>query len=129
MLNSGDTRGFTLIEALVALALMLAGLAGGSILLLQSVQYERESSNRRAAIRLAASLADELRALGRDDGMPLAEDSPPIAAWIATVESTLPAGASARVVAGGANPAAYRIEIQWPVAGSGPNRLILPVTT
>ena len=128
MLISGDTRGFTLIEALVALALMLAGLAGGSLLLLQSVQYERESSNRRAAIRLAASLADELRALDRGDGMPLTEDSPAIVAWVAAVESALPAGSTARVQINRANPAGYRIEIEWPVAGSGPNRLILPVT-
>lgn len=129
MLSVADMRGFTLIEALVALTLMLAGLAGGSLLLLQSVQYERESSNRRAAIRFAASLAEELRALDRGDGTPLAADAPAITAWIATVESVLPDGSSARVEAGGTNPAGYRIEIEWPVAGSRPHRLVLPVTT
>jgi len=129
MLSPGTTRSFTLVEALIALTLMLAGLAGGSLLLLQSVQHERESANRRAAIRLAASLADELRALDRGDGMPIAANASAIADWIATVESALPSGATARVMAGGANPAGYRIEIEWPVAGHGMNRLVVPVTT
>jgi len=128
VLNPGCTRGFTLIEALVALALMLAGLAGGSLLLLQSVQYQRESSNRRAVIRFAASLAEELRALDRGDGQPLAADAPAITAWVAAVESALPAGSAAQVEIEGVNPAGYRIEIEWPVAGSGQNRLVLPVT-
>lgn len=128
MLTMARARGFTLVEVLVALVLMLAGLAGGSLLLLQSVQYERESSNRRAAIRHAASLAEELRALDRGDGKPLPADTPAIAAWIATVEMTLPAGSAARVDIERENPAGYRIEIAWPVAGSGRNRLVLPVT-
>ena len=129
MLKLAGMRGFTLIEALVALVLMLAGLAGGSLLLLQSVQYERESSNRRAAVRFAASLAEELRALDRGDGIPLTEDSPAIIAWVAAVQSALPTGSTARLQVSRAHPAAYRIEIQWPVAGSGLNRLVVPVTT
>jgi prepilin-type N-terminal cleavage/methylation domain-containing protein len=129
MLNRGATRGFTLIEALVALALMLAGLAGASLMLLQSVQYERESSNRRTAIRFAASLADELRALDPDDGGALAADAPSIVAWITAVESTLPAGSQAWVEIGATHPADYRILIEWPVAGAGSQRLLLAVTT
>ena len=128
MLTATSTRGFTLVEVLVALALMLAGLAGGSLLLLQSLQYERESSNRRAAMRFAASLAEELRALDVGDGLTLAADSPAIITWITAVESTMPAGSTARVDAARASPAGYQIEIEWPVAGSGRNRLVLPVT-
>jgi prepilin-type N-terminal cleavage/methylation domain-containing protein len=128
MLTATSMRGFTLVEALVALALMLAGLAGGSLLLLQSMQYERESSNRRAAMRFAASLAEELRALDGGDGLPLAADSPAIITWIGAVESTMPAGSTARVHAARVSPAGYQIEIEWPVAGSGRNRLVLPVT-
>ncbi|MGE0030886.1 MAG: prepilin-type N-terminal cleavage/methylation domain-containing protein [Steroidobacteraceae bacterium] len=128
MLTLTAVRGFTLVEVLVALVLMLAGLAGGSLLLLQSVQYERESSNRRAAIRYAASLAEELRALDRGDGMPLPADAPAIAAWTAAVEATMPAGSAARVDVEREHPVGYRIEIEWPVAGSGRNRLVLPVT-
>ncbi len=129
MLNRHAARGFTLIEALVGLALMLAGLAGASLVLLQSVQYERESSNRRAAIRFAGSLAEELRALNRSDGVPLAADAPVLLAWSAAVESVLPAGSQARVEVGDSIPANYRISIEWPVAGIGMQRLVLPVTT
>lgn len=129
MLNVGRARGFTLIEALVGLAIMLVGLAGAGLVLLQSVQYERESSNRRAAIRLAGSLADELRALNRNDGMPLAADAPAIVAWTAAVQAALPTGSLARVETGDSIPVSYTISIAWPVAGVGMQRLVLPVTT
>jgi Tfp pilus assembly protein PilV len=129
MLNRETTSGFSLIEALVALTLLLAGVAGASLLLLQSVQYEREASNRRTALRLAASLSEELRALRRDDGVPMAADAAVITAWIAHVRSALPAGAVARVEVGGARPARYMIVIEWPVAGIGSQRLNLAVVT
>jgi type II secretory pathway pseudopilin PulG len=129
MLSRGTASGFSLIEALVALALLLAGIAGGSLLLLQCVQYERESANRRAALRFAGSLAEELRALRRDNGEPLPGDSAAIEAWIIDVESSLPVGSHARVEAGGVHPAHYTIVIEWPVAGQGLQILRLPVTT
>ena len=129
MLKVRRTRGFTLIEALVALALMLAGLAGAGIVLLQSVQYERESSHRRTAIRLAGSLAEELRALNRSDGLALPPDAPAILAWSAAVEAVLPVGSIARVEADDSVPVNYLISIEWLVAGVGVQRLVLPVTT
>ncbi len=129
MLIGGRSNGFTLIEVLIALALMLAGLAGAGIVLLQSVQYERESSHRRAAIRLAGSLAEELRALNRGDGIALAADTPAILAWSAKVAAVLPAGSNARVEADDSIPVNYLISIEWPVAGVGVQRLVLPVTT
>lgn len=128
MLSCRSPRGFTLIEAMVALALMLAGLAGAGLVLLQSIQHERESSHRRAANRLAGSLAEELRAFRRRDGTPLPVDAPFIADWIAAVESALPAGSVARVEVSGATPAHYRVTIEWPAAGGGSHRLLLPVT-
>ncbi|MEX1994274.1 MAG: prepilin-type N-terminal cleavage/methylation domain-containing protein [Steroidobacteraceae bacterium] len=128
MLIDRPPRGFTLIEALVALALMLAGLAGASLVLLQSIQHERESSHRRAANRLAGSLAEELRAHHRGGDAPLPVDAPFIVEWIAAVESALPAGSMARVEVDGETPAAYRIAIEWPAAGVGSHRLLLPVT-
>jgi prepilin-type N-terminal cleavage/methylation domain-containing protein len=129
MLKYSHGGGFTLIEVLVALALMLTGLAGAGIVLLQSVQYERESSHRRAAIRFAGSLAEELRALNRGDGIALAADAPAILAWAATVAAALPAGSIARVEADDSIPVNYLISIEWPVAGVGVQRLVLPVTT
>jgi prepilin-type N-terminal cleavage/methylation domain-containing protein len=121
-------RGFTLIEALVGLALMLAGIAGAGIVLLQSVQYERESSGRRSAMRLAASLADELRALVRADGNAIPSDEPALIAWLETVRATLPTGANATIEPDEAMPVTYTITIEWPVAGVGLQRLVLPVT-
>ncbi len=56
-------------KTLIALALMLAGLAGAGIVLGRSIQYERESGTRRTAIRLAGSVAEELRALNRGPGL------------------------------------------------------------
>ncbi len=129
MLKDRYSGGFVLIEVLVALMLMLAGLAGAGIVLLQSVQYERESSHRRAAIRFAGSLAEELRALNRGDGTALAADAPAILAWAATVAAVLPAGSIARVEADESIPVNYLISIEWPVAGVGVQRLVLPVTT
>jgi len=129
MLKDSHSGGFTMIEVLVALALMLTGLAGAGIVLLQSVQYERESSHRRTAIRLAGSLAEELRALNRSDGIALAADSPAILAWSSTVTAALPAGSIARVEADESIPVNYLISIEWPVAGVGVQRLVLPVTT
>lgn len=129
MLIRHTEAGFSMVEALVALALLLAGVAGASLLLLQCVQYERESSNRRAAIRLAGSLAEELRALRRDDGEPLAADAAAIVAWITDVETALPAGSSARVDVEGSRPARYTIRIAWPVAGQGMQLLRFPVAT
>ncbi len=128
MLRIGRCRGFTLIEVLVALVIMLAGLAGAGIVLLQSVQYERESSHRRAAIRHAGSLAEELRSLNKNEGIALAADAPAILAWTAAVEAVLPAGSTARVETGDSAPASYLISIEWPVAGVGTQRLVLPVT-
>jgi type IV pilus assembly protein PilV len=128
MLNRA-MAGFTLIEVLVALALLLAGLAGAGIVLGQSIQYERESGSRRAAIRLAASLADELRALDRDPMTSLAADAPAIRTWTAAAESVLPAGGIARIEVDESTPARYLIRIEWPVAGVGTQHIVLPVTT
>jgi Tfp pilus assembly protein PilV len=121
--------GFTLIEALVALALMLAGLAGAGLVLGRSVQHERESGTRRAAIRLAGSLAEELRALDRDAAASIPADAPAIRAWSAAAAASLPAGSSAEVAVEAGLPARYRITIEWPVAGLGLQRIVLPVTT
>lgn len=129
MLIARSQRGFTIVEAVVALGLMLAGIAGASLLLLQSVRYERETALRRAAIRLASSLAEELRALRAPEGVPLPADAPAIAAWHAALASSLPQGVVGRVEAVAAMPPRYRITIDWPVSGAGMQRLALMVTT
>ena len=129
MLKRHVGRGFTLIETMVALTLMLAGVAGAAMLLLQSLQHERESATRRTAIRLAGSLAEELRARRAPDGLPLAPDAEVILAWSASARALLPASAITRVDSLGSEPAAYRITIEWPASGVGTQRLTLAVST
>lgn len=129
MLSQQRIAGFSLVEVLVAVALMLAGLAGAGIVLGQSIQHERDSSHRRAAIRFAGSLAEELRALDRDSGSSLPLDAQVILDWSAEVKAVLPAGAVASVVVDDGMSATYLISIEWPVAGLGVQRLLLPVTT
>lgn len=124
-----SARGFTLVEVLVALAVMLAGLAGAGLVLGRSIQQERDSGHRRTAIRLAGSLAEELRALGQDADDPVSADAPPILAWAEAVRTALPAGAIGRVEPDPGPPVTYRITVEWPVAGIGLQRLVLPVTT
>jgi prepilin-type N-terminal cleavage/methylation domain-containing protein len=122
-------NGFTLVEALVALSLLLAGLAGAGIVLGRSIQHERESGTRRTAIRLAGSLADELRSLDRELMESLPADAPELTAWTQAAVASLPAGSAARVEQAAGEPAQYRITIEWPVAGLGLQRIVLPVTT
>jgi Tfp pilus assembly protein PilV len=121
--------GFTLVEALVALSLMLASLAGAGLVLGRSIQHERESGTRRAAIRLAGSLAEELRALDRDAFTSVPADAVALQDWTEAATASLPVGSTARVEVEAGIPARYRITIEWPVAGLGLQRLVLPVTT
>lgn len=129
MLTRHASRGFTLVEALVALVLMLMGLASAGIVLGRSIQYERESGTRRMAIRLAGSLAEELRALDREPAESIPADTPALRAWTESAMASLPAGSAARVELAPGVPAQYRITIEWPVAGIGMQRVVLQVTT
>jgi type IV pilus modification protein PilV len=147
----GSMHGFTLVEALVAIAIMVAGLAGSAALLLQTVRQERESGSRRTALRIATSLADQLRTLRRPDGhavlaitgIDAAEacaDQPAScasedaaerlrSAWLAEAAAELPRGASASVVVPDPQVAEYLIAIEWPATGGGSEWLRMPVTT
>jgi type IV pilus modification protein PilV len=151
MLKVDRTPGFTLIEALVALTVLLLGIAGSAVLLLQTVRQERESGERRAAIRLAASMADQLRALRRPDGRPVlaisgvdpdnacadyaascaAEQAAVrlLAEWTADASFSLPQDVSAIVTVPNPLIPEYLISIAWPSAGGGAQRFELPVKT
>lgn len=121
MLTRGRYSGFTLIETLIALVLLLAGVAGSALLLVHTLQYERESAHRRAALRAGASLAEELRRRGADLDAELLQD------WSTATVAALPAGASAEVTAAPDDPGQLRIRIDWPAAGGPRQRLELPV--
>ena len=147
----GTIRGFTLIEALVAIAIMIAGLGGSAALLLQTVRQEREAGSRRTALRIASSMADQLRAVRRPDdravlaitGFDAADacaDQPVSckaertaeqmrSAWLADAEANLPQGASASVAVPDPRVPEYLISIDWPAVGGGIESLRVPVTT
>ena len=151
MLKNARARGFTLTEALVAIVIMVAGLASSAALLLQTVRQEGESGSRRAALRVAASMADQLRAIRRPDGhavlaitgigaMVACADHPPSCeteraaermriSWLADAVFSLPQGAAARIDVPDPPLPQYLISIDWPAIGGGMERLRLPVTT
>lgn len=151
MLTIVPARGFTLIEALVALAILVAGLAGAAALLLQTVRQERESGSRRAALRIAASMADQLRAVRRPDGRAVlaitgvepataCADHPPSCeseraaqrlrlVWTEEAAFTLPQGAAVSIGVPDPLVPEYLISINWPAVGGGTEQLWLPVTT
>jgi type IV pilus assembly protein PilV len=133
-------RGFTLPEALVALTLLSAGLAATSAMLVQAMRHEREAACRTAAVRLAGSLAEQLRLLRRSDGLPLqsiadANESPACAAdaadctleleaarvleaWRARVTAHLPEGSASTVAVLDEAAPSYLIRIEWPDPGA-----------
>lgn len=151
MLKYARARGFTLTEALVAIAIMVAGLGSSAMLLLQTVRQERESASRRAALRVATSMADQLRALRRPDGhavlaitgigaMAACADDPSSCeaersaeqmriSWLADATFALPQGATAGVAVPDPLIPEYLISIDWPAVGGGIENLRLPVTT
>jgi len=151
MLTIVPARGFTLIEALVALAILVAGLAGAAALLLQTVRQERESGSRRAALRIATSMADQLRAIRRPDGRAVlaitgvepamaCADHPPSCAtelaaerlrfnWTQEATFALPQGAAVNIGVPDPLVPEYLISINWPAVGGGTEQLRLPVTT
>jgi type IV pilus modification protein PilV len=151
MLTIGAVRGFTLVEALVAIAIMVVGIGGSAALLLQTIRQERESGSRRTALRIANSMADQLRAVRRPDGravlaitgmaadeacvdQPASCESERAAErlrvnWTAEAGAALPQGASASVAVPDSRFPEYLISIDWPAAGGGVERLRMPVTT
>lgn len=125
MLNGSTHRGFTLIEALIALAVMLVGLAGGAALLLRTVHQERDSAWRRFALRQSASMAEEIRALRGSGPAASAGEAAAIDVWRTQAVAELPAGATADVTSG-ADGDWLRISIAW-VTADGTQQFVLPV--
>ena len=150
----GNARwlGMALVEALVSMVLLCAGLGAASAMMVQTLRSGRDAAQRVAAVRLAESLAEDLRTLRRLDGRALGSvaglepavacaDSPSACpleheaarragAWRQEVANLLPAGAGTRVeIADPAIPA-YVIRIEWhsPADALG-SAVVLPVET
>lgn len=138
MARSGQ-RGAMLVESLVAVTLLSAALSGSALLLVQALRHERSAAERTVALRQAATLADDLRALRRRDGRPLQSISEPqvaidcpveasdclleemarerLHAWRLATISALPEGATAVVEWLAAPAPAYVVAITWPSFG------------
>jgi type IV pilus assembly protein PilV len=138
------SRGFTMVEALVALVVLAIGLLGIAALYLDSLRAGRTAIYRTQAVNLAADLADRLRAnrtaiLGYEADFALVIDPATLPAcsevapcadadlalrdlglWKAAVAQQLPGGEGQVEVTAPAvadDPAAYVITVRWTEVG------------
>jgi type IV pilus assembly protein PilV len=131
------TRGFTLVEALVALVVLSIGMLGIAALYVESLRAGRTALIRSQAVNLASDMADRIRA-NRTGGASYAKDvddagvlsddceqggasascTPAIMAdhdkaiWDAEVIQSLPGG-TAQIEFTDANPDVYLITVTW----------------
>lgn len=120
-------RGFTLVEALVALLVLSVGLLGIAALYVETLRASRMSLYRTQAVNFATDLADRMRAnrlptTAYNCGSPCvpASGGNPVAIadltdWMGRIGATLPGGtANVTFVAGTATtPDAYLIRVRW----------------
>ena len=120
-------RGFTLVEALVALLVLSVGLLGIAALYVETLRASRMSLYRTQAVNFATDLADRMRAnrlpaTAYNCGSPCVPTSGgnPVAIadltdWMARIGAALPGGtANVTFVAGTATtPDSYLIEVEW----------------
>ena len=129
-------RGFALAESLVALTLLSLGLAYAVAVLVQCLRHEREAAARSAALRLAVTLGEELRAWRAPDGRALlaitgvaaelacagrpascameAAAASVLDQWRNALAAQTPIGASGSVTVPDPAVPTYRIRIDWP---------------
>lgn len=128
------SRGFTLVEVLVALVILSIGLLGIAALYIESLRASRTAILRTEAVVLAADLADRIRsnrlgaaayeAAASTAPCPTATDAATTAArdlceWQIAIDRALP-GADGTVThepETAVTPATYTILIQWNEAG------------
>ena len=62
MASRSTDAGFTLLEVLIALCVLAAGMLGVGMMLLESIRASRSALHRTAAVALAADLGERIRA-------------------------------------------------------------------
>ena len=140
--NRQQSKGFTLIEVLVALVVMTVGMLGIAGLYVESLRAGKTSVYRTKAVALAEDMAGRIRAnsgvpenyKNKAEGVfhdceakvPDGCSQPEMAEldwfeWLAAVEQQLPAGAGARIEfeeLGGTDLGQYHITVEWPEVSS-----------
>jgi type IV pilus assembly protein PilV len=126
------TRGFTLVETLVALAVLSVGLLGAAALLLDSLRSHAASLRRVTASGLVRDMADRIRANPGVDAAKIA--APDLANFENAAHALFPhADAQALVefapATGPATPARYLITLRWtdPRSDAGTDSVALQV--
>ncbi|HEU4687100.1 MAG TPA: type IV pilus modification protein PilV [Vicinamibacterales bacterium] len=136
--NRPALRGFTIVEALVALVVLAVGMLGIASLYVTTLRASGSASSRMQAINLASDLGDRIRANRTAEdayaGAAAADGTTCLGAaatctaaqmaahdlfvWQAAIQAVLP-GAPAGVVTvdTDTNPTSYRIEVSWVEAG------------
>lgn len=145
-------RGFSLLEALVALVVLSVGMLGIAGLYLESLRSGRVTILRSQAVTLASDLADRIRAnrLGAANYAHAVDDEPEEVAacidavgactpaqmaetdkaqWAAAVATALPGGAAQVVVNAATAPDTYTITITWVEPGIGDQTYVLSFQT
>ena len=129
-------RGFTLIEAMVALVVLAVGMLGIAGLYVTTLRSGGGAIYRMQAVSLAADLADRIRAnrganvayagaaaVNYCYGAASVDCAPPLMAandllvWQQQIAAVLPGGNGVVAVAGAAAPFTYAITINWTEAG------------
>jgi len=123
--HSPRSRGFTLVEALVALVVVSIGLLGVAALQLSSLRSNHSSSLRSQATLLAYDIVDRMRAnqsAATNGGYDIAIATTPsggtvagddLVRWKQNLANTLPAGQGAVARSGVGAATKFTITVQW----------------
>ncbi len=130
-------RGFTMVEALVALVVLAVGMLGIAGLYVTTLRSGSSAIYRMQAINLATDMADRIRAnrnanlfyndapadnncfgAGAVDCSPQQMAQSDLFLWNTQLAQILPSGTGTVVVAGAAAPYAYTITVTWFEQGS-----------
>ena len=136
-MTGARSKGFSLVEVLVALVVMSVGMLGIAALYLEGLSAGRTALYRTTAVTLAADMADRIRA-NSNAGFAYAGAGPGVDSacingasdctpdqladddwfdWSNQLETQLPDGTVGEIEVAGATPATYTITVAWPEIG------------